>query len=754
MAIAVGVAVGIVLGAVSIVLFAFVVHRWIKGSKTIQGETSANETTRGHDTAEKGLVDHGTKALQVQDESLESVPRSTSEQTLSETESKGKGKSELVSLTLQKSTQPEQSVPRSSIDRSRSPINRVRTPTSPLSQVTNGTTLASDDDRVSITTAASSITTRKNSTGSVVLRASVDLPRRTASLEANAGKGGAGAIVAPRLLGTQIALHWFRRKGSDEITVKAGDPMSIYQTYRDGWCLGMNWRSGQSGVFPLAAVSPEEAKKLASEYPEPDAAPTDSPLPSSTSPSPVPPPSSPDPVTSSLLYSLNLSGAAPNTSHYSLTSSSVPSSTHWGVRELKPRGIRRTSVDRERAGNYGPISAKTVNGKDTQNRANVVADPEVSDLAAVYLAAMDQMDAESSALSPVYRDSYTFLQTHAERLATSLKSVSPHPVASSLQKQAGKLVEDISVASKEIASKVPKDTKRASRMSIPEARKSVLQLHNEVTKFFDEVFTDTEDVPPVPPIPDFVRRVSEDSQQDNTKGNEQLASEDEDGPRRDSFVNESSDGLPISVVSGTGPLHASSEDISESQTHRAQSEEVATNEDDEEDDHIPLHVIAEQANAVRNNQPTPEIADTADRNPAEYGLLEVVELEESKALETQLNDDNGQHDQKNEDAALVVVSADTQSEALDQLEANPPAVIIATMADTEPAEQPTQQIADQESQILDNEAPSIVKVETVSQKPQSEIDGHLISDATLEDHSPVLEPTIKESIREAPTTTA
>ncbi|KNC99592.1 uncharacterized protein SPPG_04979 [Spizellomyces punctatus DAOM BR117] len=739
--VAVGVVVGIVLGVVCIFLFAFVVHQMRKGSKTIQSDTLADETTRGHDTAEKGLVEHGTNALQVQDRSLENAPRSTSEQTLSENESKGK--SELVSLTLQKSVQPEQSIPRTSIDRSRSPINRVRTPTSPLSQVTNGTTLASDDDRRSITTAASSITTRKNSTGSVVLRASVDLPRRTASLEANAGKGGAAAIVAPRLLGTQLALHWFRRKVSDEITVKAGDPMSIYQTYRDGWCLGMNWRSGQSGVFPLAAISPEEAQKLASEYPEPDAPPTDSPLPSITSPSPVPPPSSPDPVTSSLLYSLNLSGAAPNASHYSLTSSSVPSSTHWGVRELKPRGFRRPSVDRERASNSGRISARP-------GRPDVVADPEVSDLAAVYLAAMDKMDDESNVLSPIYRDSYTSLQTHAERLAISLNSVSPHPVASSLQKQAGKLVEDISVASKEIASEIPKDPKRASRMSIPEARKSVLQLHNEVTKFFDEVFTDTDNVPPVPPIPDFVRRVSGDAQQDDAEGSELLATEDEDEPRRNSFVNESNDGSPLSVVSGTGPLHPSSEDISQSPTHQAQSEKVAIPEDDDADDDIPLHVIAEQANAVQNNQSTPEIADTADRTSAEDEHPKMVEVEEHKALEAQVNDDNGQHDQQNEDAALVVIDADTQSEDLEQpAGAEPLAVITATMADTEP-EQLTQQIDDQESQILDNEPPSIVKVETASQEPQSKIDDHLISDTTHQKTTPVLE----ESILQAPTATA
>ncbi|KAJ3046979.1 hypothetical protein HK097_000350 [Rhizophlyctis rosea] len=84
-----------------------------------------------------------------------------------------------------------------------------------------------------------------------------DVPTRTTSL--NSGSENGTAIIMPQLSGTESAVEAYRRRTPDELTLKLGDPLSIYKTYSDGWAMGMNWRTGLSGCFPLVAVYPEAA---------------------------------------------------------------------------------------------------------------------------------------------------------------------------------------------------------------------------------------------------------------------------------------------------------------------------------------------------------------------------------------------------------------------------------------------------------------------------------------------------------------
>ncbi|KAJ3020968.1 hypothetical protein HKX48_009441 [Thoreauomyces humboldtii] len=83
----------------------------------------------------------------------------------------------------------------------------------------------------------------------------VDAPERDASLPTTTGPGGSrtkGAVDGSD--GVVLATGAWRRIQPDEIAVRAGDPMTIHQFFQDGWALGMNFRSGMSGMFPLAAV--------------------------------------------------------------------------------------------------------------------------------------------------------------------------------------------------------------------------------------------------------------------------------------------------------------------------------------------------------------------------------------------------------------------------------------------------------------------------------------------------------------------
>ncbi|KAJ3281710.1 hypothetical protein HK104_011311 [Borealophlyctis nickersoniae] len=66
-----------------------------------------------------------------------------------------------------------------------------------------------------------------------------------------------GDVLMPQLSGTKLALFTFKRRRGDEVTIRIGDPMSIYRYFDDGWVFGMNWRTGLSGMFPLVAVIEE-----------------------------------------------------------------------------------------------------------------------------------------------------------------------------------------------------------------------------------------------------------------------------------------------------------------------------------------------------------------------------------------------------------------------------------------------------------------------------------------------------------------
>ncbi|KAJ3040672.1 hypothetical protein HDV00_010565 [Rhizophlyctis rosea] len=95
-----------------------------------------------------------------------------------------------------------------------------------------------------------------------------DCPVRSTSLSPVAS-GGTGNM--PQLSGTETAVEAYRRRGPDELTLRIGDPVSIYKSYSDGWAVGMNWRTGLSGCFPLVAVYPEAASLFPASGDEDDA---------------------------------------------------------------------------------------------------------------------------------------------------------------------------------------------------------------------------------------------------------------------------------------------------------------------------------------------------------------------------------------------------------------------------------------------------------------------------------------------------
>ncbi|KAL3900846.1 MAG: hypothetical protein SGCHY_001042 [Lobulomycetales sp.] len=52
----------------------------------------------------------------------------------------------------------------------------------------------------------------------------------------------------------KIATGNFRPARQDELQISLGDQVSVYQTFTDGWCYGMNWNINVSGAFPLCSI--------------------------------------------------------------------------------------------------------------------------------------------------------------------------------------------------------------------------------------------------------------------------------------------------------------------------------------------------------------------------------------------------------------------------------------------------------------------------------------------------------------------
>ncbi|KAJ1560743.1 hypothetical protein HK096_007381, partial [Nowakowskiella sp. JEL0078] len=94
--------------------------------------------------------------------------------------------------------------------------------------------------------------------------ASSKVPGRTASL------GNSGRIDVlkefwnsnPHVTDMIVAREAYVNRRKDELSVKIGDPVSIYHTFPDSWVLGMNWRSGLSGMCPLSILDPEECQSI------------------------------------------------------------------------------------------------------------------------------------------------------------------------------------------------------------------------------------------------------------------------------------------------------------------------------------------------------------------------------------------------------------------------------------------------------------------------------------------------------------
>ncbi|KAI9208607.1 uncharacterized protein BJ171DRAFT_577708 [Polychytrium aggregatum] len=87
---------------------------------------------------------------------------------------------------------------------------------------------------------------------------------RFASLPENATPVDKRSSVTPKLSARKLSQFSYAPRKPDELALRIGDPVSIYQSYPDGWCLGMNWRSGFSGVFPLSYVDPDTAPAFSS----------------------------------------------------------------------------------------------------------------------------------------------------------------------------------------------------------------------------------------------------------------------------------------------------------------------------------------------------------------------------------------------------------------------------------------------------------------------------------------------------------
>ncbi|KAJ3123508.1 hypothetical protein HK098_001855 [Nowakowskiella sp. JEL0407] len=91
------------------------------------------------------------------------------------------------------------------------------------------------------------------------------IPERTASL---AQTGSAedldsfGWDSTPHRNDIVVAVASYANKRKDEISVKIGDPISIYYTFPDAWVMCMNWRSGLSGMCPMSILDPEECVRI------------------------------------------------------------------------------------------------------------------------------------------------------------------------------------------------------------------------------------------------------------------------------------------------------------------------------------------------------------------------------------------------------------------------------------------------------------------------------------------------------------
>ncbi|KAI9103714.1 hypothetical protein DFS34DRAFT_590141 [Phlyctochytrium arcticum] len=395
-----------------------------------------------------------------------------------------------------------------------------------------------------------------------------NLTKRSTSLNANSAATNplthqsSTGIVQPRLTGLQIATQSYYRRQGDEITVRAGDPVSITTAYSDGWCFGMNWQSAQSGVFPLLAISSEEAERIAREHPETiSRPPKDLVRPSADGPRSIsltrqqlvtPPVSvvapsetgsnteqtAPDqePSRASLLYSHPSPSAIllgrPHAGSDSATSAANTSATHWGVRELKTSQQRRESAresaergrSRNRVNSGGARSPASNSSSDPLSATPPAEadDPVVSDLAAMHWAAISMLDAEQHALaqeeqqrkrltqqqgrksrtnrytSSPTANPYTPLTRHAESLSQTIQAAPAHPKTSELQHQAGQLIQELVEA--DPSQPTMKSKASAASLSVPAARKSLIKLHADVESIFAEIFGQ-QDVPPVPPIP-------------------------------------------------------------------------------------------------------------------------------------------------------------------------------------------------------------------------------------------------------------
>ncbi|KAJ3177542.1 hypothetical protein HDU85_005820 [Gaertneriomyces sp. JEL0708] len=341
-----------------------------------------------------------------------------------------------------------------------------------------------DRGRTSVDSKTNQVRSRSGSTGATGRLK--EYPKRQESLNVGGTKGRRGSLKSyPRLSGTvHVASHSFKPMLPDELRTLKDDPISIYEAYTDSWSFAMNWRSGQSGMLPLCAISEEveneHRHKLAQEKPPNEVL--------------LPPPA---PMSETAAYSDASGSRRPSVDRFyeqeaiaSVLSlnSTLPSVTagHWGLRTLTSVAIRQKEANHQQ---NAVLEAQAKEAHEADLLPETSADDELVASANIYFAAMNHLDyasglPEEEQLAPIH--------SHALELSEKLNRLS------------GEKVLQLAKEAEYLADQTKLDQPKRKSVTVQEARRSVMRLHEEVEKLFDGVFA--EDRPEVPPIPDIFQR--------------------------------------------------------------------------------------------------------------------------------------------------------------------------------------------------------------------------------------------------------
>ncbi|KAI8994259.1 hypothetical protein BC832DRAFT_453336 [Gaertneriomyces semiglobifer] len=367
---------------------------------------------------------------------------------------------------------------------SRRSIENVSQAPSPVTSHISRQSQEADRGRTSVDSKTNQVRSRSGSTGATGRLK--EYPKRQESLNVGGTKGRRGSLKSyPRLSGTvHVASHSFKPMLPDELRTLKDDPISIYEAYTDNWSFAMNWRSGQSGMLPLCAISEEVENeyrhKLAQEKPPNEVL--------------LPPPA---PMSETTAYSDASGSRRPSAERFyeqeaiaSVLSlnSTLPSVTagHWGLRTLTSVAIRQKEANHQQ---NAVLEAQAKQALETDLIPETSADDELVASANIYFAAMNHLDyssglPEDEQLAPIH--------SHALELSEKLNRLS------------GEKVLQLAKEAEYLADQTKLDQPKRKSVTVQEARRSVMRLHEEVEKLFDGVFA--EDRPEVPPIPDIFQR--------------------------------------------------------------------------------------------------------------------------------------------------------------------------------------------------------------------------------------------------------